>query len=177
MKNIKNLIASVLLTISFTEVIVCQTTATTTQAQVVIAPNGRKVILNPDGTWQYQKELDAKIDPSKAEMRTLAEVKSDRISFIDKPVRVAGTLRPSSFYFGLFKDSEITHFAFDLMGNGASAYLYMERGEKANEIRQKMLASNGALEGYFDIVLTQKGFEATKTVQAFVGELLVHVYK
>jgi hypothetical protein len=140
--------------------------------QVVTAPNGRKVILNSDGTWRYATEDETKIDLSRIETKSLIEVTSDQISFVNKPVRAEGTLKAMSSYFGLYRQSEATHYAFQLNDNGTIAYLYMPRGEKSTELRNQIFRNNGELKGEFDFLISQKAFEASRIISSIAAELL-----
>ena len=164
------LCACFLVIVSFANNLVCQTTPTNPE-MIVAAPNGRKVILKPNGTWEYQKETNLTYDASKIEIKSIEEVSSDLISFVDKPVRVVGALYPRSSYYGLFSDSASTHLAFAVISKNLTVvYIYMERGPKANDIRQKAIENGGRLEGYFDIVLSKRAYEADKN--SFNGQLL-----
>lgn len=124
------------------------------------AKKGEQVWLKPDGTWKHLPNPDL----TKIVSKSFDEVTSDRISIVDKPVRVAGTLKETDWYWGLYRDKEATHFAFRLNSPSSSRdiTLYFPRGEKANELRARMKANGNKLDGEFDIWFSTLAYEATK---------------
>lgn len=133
--------------------------------------NRGKILLRPDGTWKHIPKPDL----TKIEVKSFDEVTADRISIIDKPVRVTGTLKDSDSYFGIFEDKEATHFAFLLSSPSSvrNIVLYYPRGDKANELRAKMKANGNKLEGEFDIWFSTLAYESTRTIAGRIfAELL-----
>lgn len=141
------------------------------QQMTAVTSDGRQVVLKPDGTWVFAESK--RQDRLEVESRSLDEVATDRIAFIDKTVRVTGILSPITSYFGFYRQAEATHFAFYLGSpTGAShAYIYVPRGPMADRLRREITARGGRLSGEFDILFTRQSYEASKGLSEYIGEL------
>lgn len=127
--------------------------------QTATTRDGHVVVLKSDGTWQYSKEPPTQKKPAEAaEKRTLLEVQTDQMMFVEKPIIITGTLKMSSDYWAGYRKSQNTHYAFLLSDKSQSlgAFVYMQRGEEAAKLRKLLLERNGTIEGSFTIVILKE---------------------
>src|SRR5436309_8626672 len=108
--------------------------------QTATMKDGRVVILKTDGTWEYAKETRKEgISNQTAEKATLLEVQTDQVAYVERPVVITGTLEMFSYYFGGYRNSQDTHYAFLLRdpSRGASpADVYIRRADAAANLRK-----------------------------------------
>jgi hypothetical protein len=128
--------------------------------QTATMKDGRVVILKTDGTWEYAKETRKEgISNQTAEKATLLEVQTDQVAYVERPVVITGTLEMFSYYFGGYRNSQDTHYAFllrDPSRGASSADVYMRRGEVAANLRKLLLQNNGRIEGSFTIAILKE---------------------
>lgn len=149
-----------------------------TSAQTAVTKDGRIVILKSDGTWEYEKEVrdsntSSAIGKESAEKATIIEVETDQISYVGKPVVINGILMVRSDYVGGYRNAQHTHYAFMLRDEKLSfnaAYVYMQRGDTADNLRKRLLANKGELEGTFTIKIIPGRFD--KNISTLAAELI-----
>lgn len=138
--------------------------------QTAVTRDGRIVILRSDGTWEYSKE-ELTVLKEDAARSTILEVQSDQLSFIEKPVLINAKLQLGSLYGSGYGDAEATHYAFMLTDEKyTTAYVYMKRGEKASELRKRLLANGGELKGSFTIQILKERYR--KGFSTLMAELV-----
>jgi hypothetical protein len=94
----------------------------------------------------------------KKNAHTLREVRSDQLSFLDKPFLIEGEIELASYYNYGYRDTEPTHFSFELRTPDGECYAYMERA-KAAALRQRLVDSGGALKGLFSVVILSSRYK------------------
>jgi hypothetical protein len=94
----------------------------------------------------------------KKNAHTLREVRSDQLSFLDKPFLIEGKIELGSYYNWGYRDTEPTHYSFELSTPDGRCYAYMERA-KAAALRQRLVDSGGALKGLFSVVILSSRYQ------------------
>lgn len=125
--------------------------------QTATTKDGRVVTLKTDGTWEYAKET--RTSNQTTEKATLLEMQTDQAAYVERPVVITGALEMFSYYFGGYRNSQDTHYAFLLrdQSRGASpADIYMQRGEAAANLRKLLLQNNGKIQGSFTIAILKE---------------------
>ena len=91
---------------------------------------------------------------------TIREVRTDQLSFLDKPFAVDGSIEVDSYYNWGYRGAEPTHYSFELRSGGPRSHLYMER-TKAAALRKQLLDAGGSLKGSFLVVVLKIRYDAS----------------
>jgi hypothetical protein len=96
-------------------------------------------------------------------VRTIQQVETDQLSFLDQPLLFEGTIEPDSFYSYGYDDAEQTHYCFRITDpSRESCYAYVERANGAN-LRQQLVSAGGIVKGMFTVVLLSRRYHATRS--------------
>lgn len=121
----------------------------TEATQTAVTAAGRAVILDGDGTWRYADTAQTPATNTEFIRSTLLIVSTDQTNFVEVPVYVSGKIEVSSYYNYGYTNAEKTHYSFRLKDDKGEAAVYMPRGELSSELRRRILANGGELEGLF----------------------------
>lgn len=106
-------------------------------------------------------------------VRTFLEVSSDRVGFLDVPVKSEGVITITDYYTGDYLDARQTHYAFKIYDIGETfpvGWLYMRRGPNADALRAQLLDSpTKRVRGSFSIVIMKGRYKPIHS--AFTAEL------
>lgn len=95
--------------------------------------------------------------------KTIREVESDQLAFLDKPFFLQGTIEVSSYYNYGYSGFEATHYSFEIRDTTGSGHAYMERA-KAIALRERLLTSGKALTGVFSVVLLKNRYDQSMSL-------------
>ncbi len=104
-----------------------------------------------------------------AEHKTLLEIETDQMAFLERPVILTGTLEMSTFYGGGYQNAQETHYAFMLREQPSSprfALVFMRRGEASATLRKRLLDHNGKIDGSFTIVVLKERYKVSSLLVA-----------
>lgn len=103
-------------------------------------------------------------------LRSIKEVETDQISFVEVPFVINGVMELSSYYNYGYRDTQPSYFAFRLIDRSGRANVYMSRDAAADELRRQILGAGGRLRGSFTIVIRRDKF--TLNASDIYAELL-----
>ena len=111
---------------------------------------------------QIQAERDAIVKNTK----TIREVETDQLAFLDKPFFLDGTIEVSNYYNYGYDNAEGTHYSFQVDNDDyRSCHVFMERS-KAAALRKQILDAGGKLKGLFSVVILKARYESPGEVLA-----------
>ncbi|QQS42548.1 MAG: hypothetical protein IPM63_06340 [Acidobacteriota bacterium] len=139
-------------------------------------PEGEKVILKPDGTWEFAKKEDpatSRLDNPEERVFSIEEYKSDPVRYLGKPFIVKCEASSSDYYNFYFIRSQETHLSISLRCETSKRGFYfinayMERGELADKLRATLLRSKEPVVGYFLLLLEKQVYEGSSRIANFV---------
>ncbi|MEI6806854.1 MAG: hypothetical protein WCK49_10190 [Myxococcaceae bacterium] len=94
----------------------------------------------------------------KKNTHSIREVRTDQISFLDKPFAMSGSIEVSDYYGYGYSEARKTHYSFELRDGTGQCHVYMER-DKSADLRKQLLAAGGSLKGRFTVVILSKRHE------------------
>jgi hypothetical protein len=113
---------------------------------------------------------DNALNDRRRNLRSIKEVETDQISFLEVPFVINGVIELSSYYNYGYRDTQSSFFAFRLTDRSGRANVYMWRNAASDELRRQILAAGGRLRGSFTIAIRRDKF--TQNASDIYAELL-----
>ena len=143
------------------------------QAEVVRA---KKAIDEASAKVDMKRKQALKNDEKQqlADTLTIKQIESDFLGNLDKPLTIQGTIEVDNYYgFGGFKGTEADFFSFRIRDKSGSGWVFMKRGQDANQLRTQIFANKrGAIEGRFTFLLPSNYY---KSGEGYIFGLLTRV--
>lgn len=94
-------------------------------------------------------------------VRTLLDVSTDPIRYLDKTISVeSATLTPSTYFNYGYRDARATHICFEIQDKTGRGHIYVaKKWEGAEQLRQRAL-KNGSVTGKFSVVMLADRYDA-----------------
>lgn len=104
---------------------------------------------------------------------SIMEVASNMPGFVEVPILLTAQIKLSNYYNYGYSKAQDTHFAFQITDSSGSGYLYMQRGERADQLRRAITnVQPKTAYGTFKITIKRDRFKPNANQTTLIAELL-----